>query len=132
MSLEWVRHGNVVSSLLFLVPAVLAGVYGDDAIAVGCTAVLTTSLCYHSFRTVLTRWIDMATCGGCIAYFMVSRAAATWSYVGASACLGAVLVIWRVKSQRTDRPDAYVWHACVHALSSAGICLVLWQCTAPA
>ena len=125
MSFEWFRHANVVSSLFFFVPTVLACVYGDNAVALGCTAVLMTSLVYHSFPSVLTRRIDMAVCGACIVYFMITRAAMTLFYLGAAACLGAVLVVWRVKSRHADRPEAYVWHGCVHALSSAGICLVL-------
>ena len=123
MSLQW-RHVNVVSSLLFVVPGVLAGMYGDSAVAVGCTAVLTTSLWYHSFRTTTARWIDMATSGACITYFMITRAAVTVSYFGAVGCLAAVLVIWRVKSRYFDQSGA-LWHAWVHALSSAGICFVV-------
>mgnify|MGYP004114864039 CR=1 FL=1 len=108
-----------------MVPAVLA--WRDSPVFWGTSCDLATSLAYHGSHAAWARTLDLCVCGGCMTYFMWDRAAATWRYGAAAACVAAVIGIWRFRSHKDDE-GAEVWHSAVHAISSAGVCLIANKC----
>lgn len=117
---------NVLSALLFAVPALTAAIYHDVQVAAGSVATLVTSVCYHATTEPIARRIDMATSAATIAYFMIQRCnVKNPRYIVAALCVAAVALVWSAKSKGKNSQAAHCWHALIHAVSAIGICFIV-------
>ena len=120
----------VFTSMLFVVPAAVAGWAGVGWFAALMCGLVATSLCYHgrAFETPVCRRVDTCYAGGLTVVFTAAAL-----YLGicrglllfklAAACGLAATAIYATSKTRMFRHRCEALHACVHVFGAVGFTL---------